>query len=138
MVSHYVIPGLKMDLEEKQRFAYRYIPKHQVVNFQQEAVGIIAIICERFDVPVREVLGKSRKSDLVYVRDWCFYFLWRNTKLPITAIGKLMGRDHTTALYSKNKVFNNIHDKTYTFHEKYVRDEAIIKIALNEIVGKKN
>jgi chromosomal replication initiation ATPase DnaA len=51
---------------------------------------------------------KSRKREILYARHLVMWYLCYNTKMTLTAIGKLFERDHATVLNSKKQVENFI------------------------------
>ena len=49
--------------------------------------------------------GKSKKKEIVIPRQICCYLMCELLSLPLISIGKVLGgRDHTTILYSRDKV----------------------------------
>lgn len=85
-ISPYVIPGIKFEM----------MP---YLDQEYKAEKIIESVCEFFKVPVSDVIGKSRKTELIPVRFWCAWFVRANTTLSYKSIGKVIGdRHHTTIL----------------------------------------
>ena len=51
------------------------------------------------------MLGKGKKADLVKARQVCAYLMCEMLTLPLVSIGNLLGgRDHTTIMYSRDKM----------------------------------
>ena len=66
---------------------------------------IISAVCTYYKFRKDEVLGKSKKADVVKARQICAYLMCDVLSLPLVSIGNIMGgRDHTTIMYSRNKV----------------------------------
>ena len=66
---------------------------------------IISAVCSFYKFRKDEVLGKSKKADVVKARQICAYLMCDILSLPLVSIGNIMGgRDHTTIMYSRNKV----------------------------------
>lgn len=67
--------------------------------------SIIAAVTGYFKLGKNDVAGKSKKKEIVIPRQICCYLMCELLSLPLIAIGKeLGGRDHTTILYSRDKV----------------------------------
>ncbi len=66
---------------------------------------ILEKVCQHYHVAPEDVSGKSRKRDFVVARQVSMYLAQKHTKMPASRIGKLIaGRDHSTVLYSCEKV----------------------------------
>ena len=66
---------------------------------------IIATVCQFFDVKVTEVLGQSRKSELVKPRQMIMFLMREEISASFPAIGEeLGGRDHSTAMHAVDKI----------------------------------
>lgn len=67
--------------------------------------SIIAAVTGYFKLGKNDIAGKSKKKEIVIPRQICCYLMCELLSLPLIAIGKeLGGRDHTTILYSRDKV----------------------------------
>ena len=85
-------------------------------NALQESIGgeeeqeeitpehIIRATCNHFSITKDELLGKSKRQDLVRARQVCIYLLCDMLSLPQISIGKEMNRDHSTVIYARDKV----------------------------------
>lgn len=66
---------------------------------------IISSVCGYYKYKPEELLGKGKKADLVKARQICAYLMCEMLSLPLVSVGNLMGgRDHTTIMYSRDKV----------------------------------
>lgn len=66
---------------------------------------IIAAICSYYKFKKDDLLGKGKKADLVKARQICAYLMCELLSLPLVSVGTIMGgRDHTTIMYSRDKV----------------------------------
>ena len=66
-------------------------------------------MCNHFNVTQAAVNGKSRKHEVVEVRQLAMYFAQKYTKMPTSRIGKLVGgRDHATVIHSCNRVADRL------------------------------
>ena len=74
-------------------------------NEEITAESVISAVTSFYRVSAEDLLGKSKKQELVRPRQVCCYLMCELLSLPLITIGKkLGGRDHTTVLYSRNKI----------------------------------
>ncbi len=70
---------------------------------------IIGSICSFYKITKENLLGKSKKKELVQPRQICAYLMCEIMSIPLESIGKAMGgRDHTTIIHSRDKITNLI------------------------------
>ena len=59
------------------------------------------LVCEYFEVPVEMVKSKTRKREIVQVRQISMYLAKSHTKTSLKSIGQFFGgRDHSTVIYA--------------------------------------
>ncbi|UUD38153.1 DnaA ATPase domain-containing protein [Mycoplasmoides fastidiosum] len=89
------------------------IPK----NNRDDVYNQIVLICEKLKADVTDVLGRSRKQEIVNNRNVIAYILKTEMKMSLKKIGKVLDRDHTTIKNSLNQMENefkrNKHFKDY-------------------------
>ncbi len=97
LLAYSVVYGKDIDLEFAQRIlAGRIKVEKKDVTIDQ----IITCTCEHFNVREEEVFGKSRKANIVTVRQVSMYLAHKHTKLTASKIGIYVGnRDHATVLH---------------------------------------
>ncbi|MCM1546054.1 MAG: chromosomal replication initiator protein DnaA [Clostridiales bacterium] len=67
--------------------------------------NVINAVCGFYKVTKSELIGKCKKKELVLPRQVCCYLMCELLSLPLMSIGKELGdRNHTTILYSRDKV----------------------------------
>ncbi len=67
--------------------------------------SIINAVTGFYKVTKSELIGKCKKKELVLPRQVCCYLMCELLSLPLMSIGKELGdRNHTTILYSRDKV----------------------------------
>lgn len=67
--------------------------------------SIILSVASFYHISKEDITGKSKKKEIVIPRQICCYLMCELLSLPLISVGKLMGgRDHTTVLYSRDKV----------------------------------
>ena len=115
-LSAYAIPGIK---------------RMYVFDTEQE---IIEKICNYFKMPKNKVMHRMKgTSDVVYVRDWCFWFLLK-TKKSLNEIGKIMNRHHTTVIHSREKTRGYLFYENSSEYKRYREDyEKLCMILNNEM-----
>ena len=90
---------------------------------------IISSVCGYYKYKREDILGKGKKSDLVKARQICAYLMCEMLSLPLISIGNVMGgRDHTTIMYSRDKI-----EELIRLNEKIAKEVDDIKnIALKQ------
>ena len=67
--------------------------------------SVIAAVTGYYHLSKNDLAGKSKKKEIVIPRQICCYLMCELLSLPLISIGKVLGgRDHTTILYSRDKV----------------------------------
>ncbi len=67
--------------------------------------AIMRATCSYYSITNAELISKSKRQELVRARQVCTYLMCEMLSLPLVAVGKVMGgRDHTTVIYSREKV----------------------------------
>ena len=97
LLAYSVVYGKEVDLEFAQRILAGCIKvEKKIVTIDQ----IITCTCEQFNVKEEEIFGKSRKANVVTVRQLSMYLAHKHTKLTASKIGIYVGnRDHATVLH---------------------------------------
>lgn len=85
--------------------------------------GIISAVTAYYKISKADLIGKSKKKEIVIPRQICCYLMCELLSLPLIAIGnEIGGRDHTTILYSRDKV-----DELCRVNDKISKDVDDIK-----------
>lgn len=69
---------------------------------------ILKVITEHFDLKEEDVFKKTRTQHLVKIRQLLVYFLREISQLSYTSIGEFLKKDHTTIIYSYEKVVKEL------------------------------
>ena len=113
-LSAYAIPGIK---------------RLYMFDTEQE---IIEKISEYFKVPTSKILYRMRgTSDVVYARDWCFWFLLNKTNKSLKEIGRIMNRDHTTVIHSREKTRGFLYFENNSEYDRYREDYHKLSLMLD-------
>lgn len=84
---------------------------------------IIQVVTEYFDIKITDVIGNSRKKELVNPRQIIMYLMRQEINSSYPNIGQeLGGRDHTTAMHACTKISKEIQED-----EKLNQDIELIK-----------
>ena len=97
LLAYSVVYSKDVDLEFAQRILAGCIKvEKKIITIDQ----IITCTCEQFNVKEEDIFGKSRKANIVTVRQLSMYLAHKHTKLTASKIGIYVGnRDHATVLH---------------------------------------
>ena len=74
-----------------------------------QAEDIISCVCNFYKVPKNDVISKKKNKEFVEPRQICMYLITDMMDLPLMTVGRKMGyRDHTTVIYSRDKIAEQI------------------------------
>lgn len=100
LISPYCAPGL--------------LPGTAMPNVRYSETIIVAKISDFLNVPITDMIRKTRERRIVEARQIAMYFLRGFTNLSLKEIGAMFGgRDHTTAIHS----IQTVKDLMYTDKE---------------------
>ena len=126
LLAYSVVYSKDIDLEFAQRIlAGRVKVERKTVTIDQ----IISCTCEHFKVREEEVFGKSRKANIVMVRQMSMYLAHKHTKLTAGKIGIYVGnRDHATVLHGIKTIDGRLKvDKELRRHLEEVEEKLLGK-----------
>lgn len=112
IMAYSIVDDCEVDLALAERVVARVVNlAQQVITFQD----ILKTLCKHFKVKARDVIGKSRKSDIVAVRQLAMYLTQKHTDMTQVQIGDAFGhRDHATVIHAIRQVTSKIsNDKEY-------------------------
>lgn len=93
-----VVPGLKQTRSKAR----------PMVAVKIERDIIIKCVCDHFGICIDDIKKITRKREVVYKRQMAMYFLVNYTTETYLEIGQFFGKDHTTVIYGKDMVRNQI------------------------------
>ncbi len=73
---------------------------YQRINYKK----IIKVLSEHYEIKEEDIFKKARNKHLVKIRQFLIYFLREITQFSYTSIGELLKKDHTTIIYSYEKI----------------------------------
>jgi chromosomal replication initiator protein len=95
------------------------VPRKTAITPKQ----LMRIVSEFYDVPISDLVGKSRKKGFVVPRQITMFLMREEMKSSYPAIGQeIGGRDHTTAMHAYDKIQNEIEN-----NEKIRQDIQLIR-----------
>jgi hypothetical protein len=111
----------KLELERKEFFG----------NLTIE--DIITVACRAFEIPKELILSKSRKRELVQVRQLIAYVCRENLKINLSIIGKKLGnRDHSTVIHACQTIQDFLDTKDQiTLSNLSILNHALKRYAIN-------
>lgn len=101
MITAYAIPGIKI------------VPMPPAHDKLITVEIVEQIVSSFFEVPLDKIKMMKRTRVLVDCRCIIFYLLRKHTKMTISAIGKLYGKDHTTAIHGLQSCSNLMETDEY-------------------------
>ncbi len=91
------IETVKEALKEQTRDAAEQIDSDKIIN----------TVSEYFNIPSSDLIGKKKTKEIVEARMVAVYLICELLNLPLVTIGQIFGgRDHTTIMYSRDKISN--------------------------------
>lgn len=106
IMAYSVVDNTDVTLELAERVVARAI---NLARKELTAEDILRATCQHYGVARRDVLGKTRKREVVQVRQVCMFLIHKYTDLSYTQIGRLIGRrDHSTVMHSCTTVQNRL------------------------------
>ncbi|MBR1747607.1 MAG: chromosomal replication initiator protein DnaA [Clostridia bacterium] len=70
---------------------------------------IIAAVSDYYHVPSADIIGKKKNKAIVEARMMAIYLVYDLLSLPLINIGQIFGgRDHTTIMYSRDKILSSL------------------------------
>ena len=102
LLAYSIVYNSAVDMRLAERVIKRAV---KVDNKPLTIDDILETVCHHFNVSPQHVFSRSRKRDLVQVRQISMYFAQKYTKMPASRIGQLIGnRDHSTVVHSCSTV----------------------------------
>lgn len=124
LMAHSRLQRRPLNLELAQE-TLRGLIREQPVRL--DVSDIQRIVAEFYDLDVRQLLGSSRKREIVSARHVAMYFCKQNTQSTLKTIGgHFGGRDHSTVIHACSAVEDRI-DTDPAFREEFARVSQRVK-----------
>ena len=73
-----------------------------------DATKIVEIVCKFYGVKKEELLARKRTKNIAEARQIAMYLITEYINIPLESVGNIFGKDHSTVIYAKNKVAEDI------------------------------
>lgn len=95
------------------------LPANSIKSIKIRPIKVISTVAKYFDFKNKELLGTSRKADLVAARHITMYLLRDTLGLQQAKIGEIMGgRDHTTVIHAVEKITTELKENNVDVRRK--------------------
>lgn len=89
------------------------LPSNSVKEIKVRPIKIISTVAKYFDYRNKDLLGSSRKADLVIARHIAMYLLRDSLGIQYAKVGEIMGgRDHTTVMHAVERMETEVKENT--------------------------
>jgi len=92
---------------------------------------IIDAVCEYYTISKQDLVGRKRNKEIVEPRQVCIYLMWSLLTIPLSTIGQVFSRDHTTIIHARDKILDQV--KNHPPTKKVITE---ITQRIREYVGK--
>ncbi len=86
---------------------------------------VIAAVSEIYGIPTEDLIGRSRRKEIVEPRQVAMFLLRDMLDLSYPSIGEKLGRDHTTAIHSYEKISHES-DRNASLSQKIFRVRELL------------
>lgn len=112
------------------------LDKNMDMSVWGDMYNISSVVSRTFSTPIFDIVGKSRRREIVVARHIIFYFACKYTDMGLISIGEFIGnRDHSTVINARNKVTYDVDNDFLFFKDRnsvrrkfYACDRAIKSI----------
>lgn len=73
-----------------------------------DATRIIEVVCKFFNIKKEDMLARKRTKNIAEARQIAMYLISDMINIPLEAVGNIFGKDHSTVIYAKNKVLEDM------------------------------
>ena len=73
-----------------------------------DATKIIEIVCKFYGIKKEDILAKKRTKVIAEARQVAMFLISEYINMPQEAIGNIFGKDHSTVVYAKNKIMEDM------------------------------
>jgi chromosomal replication initiator protein len=112
-IQELAVISLSKSISIDQKLAQDFLSGHQMTNsdFSPKPSAkvsgrhLISICAKYFNLRTTDLVGNSRKKELVTARHITAYLLLTYSNLPLSEVGHLLGgRDHTSIMHARDKI----------------------------------
>ncbi len=107
LITHYEFNNLQPTLETTKNILAATLTEFRENSLTSK--NIIEAVGKFFDIELKDLIGKSRKKELVVPRQITMYLMREEISASFPSIGQeIGGRDHTTAIHACNKIAEDL------------------------------
>lgn len=107
VIASHQFRGLTPNFKSVKEVLGEYVSNIQIKSLTPKE--IIEAAAKFYNITYKDLIGKSRKKELVLPRQIAIFLIRENLSTSYPTIGaELGGRDHTTAMHSYNKIYQEI------------------------------
>ena len=106
IIAYREISGKNTDDFTLEEILKEHLENEVEINVSYDAVK--EACCKYFHITMEELMGKSKRKELVFARQISFFIASRTVKKSnSSSLGREFERDHSTILYAINKIKND-------------------------------
>ena len=110
VIAAHQFKGLTPDLKSVKEILSDFVSNIQAKSLTPKE--IVEAVGKFYNVSYKELIGNSRKKELVWPRQISIFLIREELNTSYPAIGQeLGGRDHTTAMHAYNKIYQEVKEK---------------------------
>lgn len=113
------------------KFVERIVKRAVKIDNQALTIDdVVRVICSHYDVTEQQIMGRTRKREIVLPRQVLMYLADKHIRMPASRIGRCVGgRDHSTVIHSLNLVSEKIKsDQEFSNEIQAIEQELGIKV----------
>ena len=97
LLAHATVLNREVTVDLARHVMANVVKLHQkTVNFEMITQGV----ADHFNIDPEQIFSKSRKREISDARQMVMYLAKKHVKMPLTAIGTRLSRNHATVLYA--------------------------------------
>lgn len=73
-----------------------------------DAGRIIECVCKFYNLKKEELLARKRTKEIAQARQIAMFLMTELLSMPLDAIGSIFGKDHSTVIYARNKISDDM------------------------------
>jgi chromosomal replication initiator protein len=110
LLAHATLMGTGLTLDLAERILARvHTPRDQTAIKRRLSLSdVLQVTAQYYQLSLSDLVSKSRQRDVVVARQMAIYLARQETNASLPEIGDALGRNHSTVLYSYNKVVEQL------------------------------
>lgn len=127
LMAYSITYNCNIDMKFVERIVMRAV---KIDNQALTIDDVVRVICSHYDVTEQQIMGRTRKREIVLPRQVLMYLADKHIRMPASRIGRCVGgRDHSTVIHSLNLISGKIkNDKDFSNEIQAIEQELGIKV----------